>query len=208
MLMSFDATHLYISLTVLAVVLIVLWMQKRSLSYIFFCAIFGIYLVGVISVVVFPIHIPEMGMEFNRRLQVNLVPFNFGRCGFLYLCIRNIYENILLTIPFGFGVSFIARLKPKNIFWLAIAVGCAFELVQLIISLAIRSSFRVVDINDVILNATGVLLGYGIFTMFGRLYLFIMQRFHIQPKYILAYIHDVVTPHVDHRHPSAVCGQN
>jgi len=197
MLMSFDVTHLYISLTVLAVVLIVLWMQKRSLSRLFFCAIFGIYLIGVVSVVVFPIHIPETGMEFNRRLQLNFVPFNFGRCDFLPLCIKNIYENILLAIPFGFGVSFILRLKPKNIIWLAIAVGLCFELIQLIIALIVHSPFRVVDINDVILNATGVLLGYGIFIIFGRLYLTIVQRFHIQPKYILMYVHDVVTPHID-----------
>jgi len=150
---------------------------------------------GVVSVVVFPfpIDIPNP----NFKPSINLIPFYFGSC-FDYLpalCLRNIYENILLTIPFGFGISFVMQFKPKNIIWLALAVGFAFELTQLIISLLFRTAFRSVDINDLILNAIGVLLGYGIFKIFGWLYLFVTHRFSIQPKTIFAYIYNILTPH-------------
>ncbi|MDO9302332.1 MAG: VanZ family protein, partial [Anaerolineales bacterium] len=105
---------------------------------------------------------------------------------------RSIYENILLTIPFGFGISFIARINPKKIAWLALSVGLSFEIVQLVTVLIVRVSFRAVDINDVILNATGVLFGYGFFKIFGWLYLYITDKLEIRHKYIFANIYDVV----------------
>ncbi len=178
MMIDFNNTHLLIGVVALVVALIILWRQNKSFSYLFFFSVFWIYLMGVVSVVAFPFPIGYPNPDFKP--SVNFIPLNFGDCSYLILCLRNIYENILLTIPFGFGISFIARINPKNIFWLAIAVGFTFELVQLIISFAIRSSFRVVDINDVILNATGVLLGYGIFRIFGWVYSYVTNRLKIR----------------------------
>ena len=192
MLISFEAIHLYVSLAILAIALIVLWVQGKSLSYLLFCAVFGIYLIGVVSVVVFPLHVPDGDLYSAFSLQVNLVPFNFGSCDHHILCLRNVYENILLTIPFGFGVSFIANIKPRNILWMALAVGLAFEILQLVISLVVRSSFRVVDINDVLLNAIGVLIGYGLFRIFGKFYSAATHKLQIRSPHIFAYIHDVV----------------
>ena len=191
----FGAADIYVSLTILVIVLIVLWKRDQSPSYRFFFSIFWIYLMGVISVVAFPfpIDIPNP----NFKPSINLIPFYFGNCGMISLCLRDSYENILLTIPFGFGVSFILRLKPKNIIWLALAVGFAFETVQLIISFTFKSAFRSVDINDVILNAAGVLFGYGIFKILGWLYLFAIQKFDLQPKHIFFYIYKIITPHFD-----------
>lgn len=192
MLISFEPIHLYVSISVLVIVLMVLWALGRSLSYLFFCVIFGVYLIGVVSVVIFPIHVPDRGMELSRELQLNLKLFNFGRCDFLFLCIRNIYENVLLTIPFGFGINFISKIKAQRIIWLALVVGIMFEVTQLALSLAVRSPFRVVDVNDVILNATGVLFGYGLFGIFARLFKFLLQKFRVSHKHIFAYVYDVV----------------
>lgn len=108
------------------------------------------------------------------------------------ICLGLAVENILLTVPFGFGISFLVRLKPKDFLWLGILVGFALEFTQFIISLAFRSPFRSVDINDVILNAIGVWLGYLFFRIFGYLYLSITQRFKIRHSLVFAYIYDVV----------------
>jgi glycopeptide antibiotics resistance protein len=193
MLIFFEAIHLYIAFVVIAIVLIGLWMRGRSLSYLFFCAIFGIYLIGVVSVIVFPIAPLSAEYAETFRTRFNFVPFYFGRCDDMpRLCLRGIIENILLTIPFGFGISFILRLKSKDFLWLALLVGIVFETIQLIISLVFRSPFRAVDINDVILNAIGVWLGYGFFRIFGWLYLYITQKFEINNKNEFGYIYDVV----------------
>lgn len=192
MLIYFGSRHLLLCLFALAITLIVLWKQKKNFSYPLFFSVFWIYLIGVASVVVFPIHIPDGDLYSAFSLQVNLVPFNFGSCDPLILCLRNVYENILLTIPFGLGVSFIANIKPRNILWMALAVGLAFEILQLVISLVVRSSFRVVDINDVLLNAIGVLIGYGLFRIFGKFYSAATHKFQIRYRHIFAYIYDVV----------------
>ena len=123
---------------------------------------------------------------------MNLVPFSFGACDPLILCLRNIYENILLTIPFGFGISFISKIKPSNIYWLALAVGLVLEIIQLVISLIVHSAFRVVDINDVLLNAIGVLIGYGLFRIFGKIYSDAAHKLQIRHRHVFAYIYNVV----------------
>jgi glycopeptide antibiotics resistance protein len=179
MMVYFTSTHWLIGFGALAITLIILWAQQKSFSYLFFFSVFWVYMMGVVSLVVFPFLMGHPDPYFKP--DVNLVQ-----------CVSDIYENILLTIPFGFGISFIARVKPKNIFWLAITVGFTFEFVQLIISLAVRNSFRTVDINDVILNATGALLGYGAFRIFGWLYSAVTHRRQIQHQYVFAYIYDIV----------------
>lgn len=181
-------------LTALVIILIFLRRKGKSLSYLFFFALFGLYLIQVISVAVFPFPI-DIPYE-NFRLNINLIPFNFGRCDprVIELCLRQIYENILLTIPFGFGINFIARLKPKNMLWLAAGVGLTLEFIQLAISLTFHTSFRVVDINDVLLNAAGVLIGYGAFRIFGLIYSYLLQRLELKPRGIFAYIHALTRP--------------
>jgi len=196
MMVYFTAAHLFIGLSALFIALIVLWRQQKSFSCLFFFSVFWMYMMGVISVVAFPFPVGITNPNFKP--SINLIPLNFGDCSFLILCIRNIYENILLTIPFGFGISFIIQIKPNKIPWLAVAVGLVFERSQLIISLIVHSPFRVVDINDVILNAIGVLLGYGVFKIFGWFYLNITHRFNIQHKYIFAYIHNIAQNHNHH----------
>lgn len=195
MLLFKDLNSFYIAFAILAFILVVLWATNRNILHLFFCLIFGVYLVGVVSVVVFPIPI-EYGVH-DFKPNIDLIPFDFGYCDSFSreLCIQEIYQNILLTIPFGFGVNFIARIKPKNILWIALVVGFAFEFVQLVISLIARSPFRAVDINDLILNATGVLIGYGIFRIFGAIYLYVIQKLQSQPRHIFAYVHDIVRQH-------------
>ena len=186
-------SHLFVGIAILVVILVFLWKQEREFWYLFFFAAFGIYLLFVLSRVIFPIAplSAEYAETFKPRL--NLIPFYFGECDIMpELCVGGVIENILLTIPFGFGINFIARLRSKDFLWLAPLVGIVFEMTQLIISFAFRSPFRAVDINDVIFNAIGVWLGYGVFRIFGWLYLYIAQRFEIKNKYLFAYIYDVV----------------
>ena len=192
MSVDFYPTGFYISLVLLVLVLIILRLQKKNIFHIIFSALFGIYLMGAVNVAVFPFIVDNPNPDF--RLSLNLIPFNFGSC-FNYLpqnCFKDIFNNILLTIPFGFGIHFIANIKPKNIPWIIVIVGCSFEFVQLVMALVFHTGFRTIDINDVILNAAGVALGYGVFRIFGVIYSCIIRKFKPQLRYIFAYIYDVV----------------
>jgi glycopeptide antibiotics resistance protein len=192
MLIFFGIIHLAVFAILLIAVLLGLWLRGKSRSYLFFAAIFGIYMIAVLSVVIFPIHIPQANSGFAHQMSFNLRPLHFGRCDFMGLCLRIIYENILLTVPFGFGISFLVNVKSKNVLWLAMSVGVVFELTQLLLSFIFHSPFRVIDINDIILNAMGILIGYAVFRLFGWLHLSIANRFQILSKYSFAYIYEVV----------------
>lgn len=176
----------------LVLVLIFLRRRGKSLSYLFFFSLFWLYLMLVVSLIVFtfPVGVPHD--TFRPRL--NLIPLHFGYCGprALEQCLRQIYGNVLLTIPFGFGVFFVAPVKPRHMVWWGLGVGSTLEFLQLLISLIFRTSFRVVDINDVILNALGVLLGYAAFRVFGSVYLFVLRRFQLRPRYLFAYVREVL----------------
>jgi len=192
MMIDFDRNDLLIGVGILCVLLPILWWRKRSLSYLLFFSIFWFYLVAVVAVIIFPIAIDTDYAGTVFKPSINLIPFYFGSCFVLVnLCVRSIIENIVLTIPFGFGINFLFRIKPKYIFWLALAVGFVFEFSQLVISLVFRSGFRATDINDVILNGTGVLIGYALFRLFAWLYLKITEYFNFKHKLIFADIYEV-----------------
>jgi glycopeptide antibiotics resistance protein len=160
---------------ILVVLLTLFWQRKRRGTYLFCFSVFWLYLLVVIAVTIFPIPNPQImggpGSAAHILSRVNLVPFYYGNfyASDQKILIREIFQNILMTMPFGFGVSFIARLKARDFLWLAFAVGLSIELAQLAVSLAIGGAYRGVDINDVLLNAAGVLFGYACFRLFKML---------------------------------------
>jgi len=76
--------------------------------------------------------------------------------------------NILLMVPFGFGLPFITRFRATQV----IALGCAFSVVieclQFLTGFLAGITFRVADVDDVIFNSLGVVIGYGSFVAFVR----------------------------------------
>jgi glycopeptide antibiotics resistance protein len=179
---------------ILVALLIVLWRRQQHRSYLVCVAVFGIYVLFALDKAFFPIRISEAyadGMTPTQFMwSVNLIPFNFDFSFIPHIVMQQILMNVLLTVPFGFGVSFVARVQAKHILWIALAVGAGIETVQLIISLALRYPYRVIDINDAMLNALGVLIGYGLFRVFARLYISATERFGIARGGLAAYVHD------------------
>ncbi len=101
--------------------------------------------------------------------------------------------NILLTIPFGFGIRFVLPVRTRQIRWIAPAVGLAAEGTQLVISLLIGYVYRQIDTKDVLMNALGVVIGYALFLAFAWLYLSVTRHFRIRRAGLTAYVHDVAT---------------
>ena len=89
----------------------------------------------------------------------NFVPFkemfrySFGS----KLFIKNVLGNIIMFIPYGFFVSYYLKLKkPLSAFLLILLVSSSIETTQLLIG-------RVFDIDDIILNIIGGILGFLIY---------------------------------------------
>jgi glycopeptide antibiotics resistance protein len=177
---------------ILLAVLVILQRRKHSLAYLLFFSIFWVYAMAALDKTFFPIAINGLFVDVMRQQplfsQVNLVPFSFSSHGLPVAGYFVIFNNILLTIPFGFGLNFLRLLRVKYILWLSISVGIGIELLQLALTLLLRYPYRVVEINDAWLNALGVLIGYGLFQAFAWLYRGFTQRFNIKSRGFLAYL--------------------
>ena len=183
---------------ILIVVLAILWRRQHSVSYLVFFSIFWVYVMVGLDKAFFPIQINGLYVDVMRQApllsQVNLVPLYFSKYGLSVAGYFGLLDNILLTVPFGFGLNFLSRLRLKDFLWLSITVGFGIEAVQFVMTLILRYPYRVVDINDVLLNAMGALIGYGLFKVFAWLYLAIIQPLNIKPRGLLAYIYSVADP--------------
>jgi glycopeptide antibiotics resistance protein len=182
-----------IGILMLIVVLVILWRQKKKWSYLFFFSIFWVYAMSSLDKVFFPIQINGEYVDALRQIpltsQINLVPIYVGPYGLNFM---GMIYNVLLTVPFGFGLNFISWVKTAHFLWLAAGIGLGIETIQLVISLILQYPYRVVDINDAILNAAGALIGYLLFKVFSWLYVGVTKRFEIEHSGLSSYIHEVV----------------
>lgn len=98
--------------------------------------------------------------EKDGLRNINLIPF---RSITPYLknitesfAFKNIIANIVVFIPLGF---FVSQIKPKNLFKMLViclSVILSIELIQLFFKIGFF------DVDDIILNFTGSLMGMGI----------------------------------------------
>jgi glycopeptide antibiotics resistance protein len=153
--------------------------RKRGWGYVAGLTMLGLYSLALISAMFFPIRIPEEWpaswkwdeITFTLDRSLNLIPFKFGRlfsdAALGRISYRMVFwqtiGNILITIPFGLGFGFLTKVRGWRILLFALGTGLTLEGVQLIILLIGLVNLHVIDINDLLLNALGVLTGYGLF---------------------------------------------
>ncbi len=184
-------------LGILVTVSVILWHKNRNVSYLICCILFGLYLLVLTGLTLFPMPVSspvERQPVTSILSRINLVPFRFGRLFSLHpnVISYEILGNIVLTIPFGFGIIFIAPNTARRIVGWVFGIGFAIEFTQLLASIATGFSYRGIDINDVILNDLGALIGFGLFRLFAWIFLYIKHRFGIKPEGLFAYIDDVI----------------
>ncbi|MBA3945569.1 MAG: VanZ family protein [Herpetosiphonaceae bacterium] len=96
--------------------------------------------------------------------------------------------NILLLVPFGFGLPFITNFRMKKIVVIGALFSIVIEFLQLVTGLMAKMTFRIADINDVIFNTVGVAIGYILFVGFVCIYRHISHNWEISANPILRYI--------------------
>ena len=132
-MLKFVPYPLLFGLILLVVLLILLRRGGSRFSYLFLFSLFWLYLLGVVAATLFPMPLPFLAGGHADRSpagyilsQINLALFDYSQFKYespQYIFMREILANVLLTLPFGFGVSFIANVRCRDIFWLAPAVG-------------------------------------------------------------------------------------
>ena len=70
---------------------------------------------------------------------------------------KNVVGNMIMFLPYGFFISYFLKLKkPMIAFFLSFIVSITIELTQMMIG-------RVFDVDDIILNVIGGLLGFSLY---------------------------------------------
>ena len=119
----------------------------------YFAAISLIYLMILGTIVFTPVSI--------NGLTVLITPKGIGRVNLTQLSINEVgyYENIILTIPLGMLLKFHwPKLSVILVTFLGMLVSVGIETIQYFLSHWLLID-RTSDINDVLANTTGVLLG-------------------------------------------------
>lgn len=95
----------------------------------------------------------------NLRLFSEIFRYDVGS----RLFFKNIIGNVLLFVPYGFFASFYIELKsPIKAFILVLAASLSIEVTQLAIG-------RVFDVDDILLNVAGGMIGYFIYMIIYKL---------------------------------------
>lgn len=122
---------------------------------------FVFYLLGVAGYTVFPL---LLDADYRAEAQqpigslVTLVPFFMSAVDVMTR--DQAIGNILLGVPFGFGLPFVWRTSLWRVLWAGLLFAASIETIQYAIdALAIAFPLRAVDINDVFLNTFGAALG-------------------------------------------------
>jgi glycopeptide antibiotics resistance protein len=118
-----------------------------------------------------PRHMSDIVKRTIYRLQtgegINLVPFRTVKLFYdfqLEAFLINIVGNIVLFMPIGFCVPVLYPRwrKAWKMIYLALAIPLCIETIQLFIN-------RSTDIDDVMMNFAGIMLGYVIYRIMGRI---------------------------------------
>lgn len=150
--------------------------KHRGFVYLLFLTIFYVYIVAVLDYTIFqfqslfllnylnPGHLMLKGNTVKEA--INLVPLATLRLADL----RTSLLNVLMLIPFGFGLPFITKLRMRKVVVAGASLSVTIELLQLLTGVMAHMTFRTADVNDVLFNTAGAAIGYLLFIRFMRIY--------------------------------------
>ncbi len=148
--------------------------KKKSFVYLFFFTVFSIYLFKVLDYTLFQFQSLLLLKYFMPHLilngqtageAVNLIPL----IALSTEDLKTSFLNVLLFVPFGFGLPFITNYFIKKIVIMGALFSILIELLQFLTGYIAKITFRIADINDILFNTMGVVIGYILFVGFVRL---------------------------------------
>lgn len=164
MLIDFDIVTVIIGIVIYAIWCVYIYRKKKPVkTYYIFTTVVFVYIMAVIKLTLFPIVM--IGLPANIAKNINLIPFKTG-IG------RTEILNIIMTIPFGIGLPFVSKLRTLKKVTIAGALfSCMIEALQLFEAVFTHGFiFRVIDINDVICNTAGAVIGFLLLYAFSNLF--------------------------------------
>lgn len=166
---------LIIEMGILLIYAIIMLIRKVKFKRFVLNLAFGLYILVIIALCFFPIRFTYEG--FNLAIGVNLIPFKgtiesisrFIQYDALYEFIP-VVGNFVMLMPLGVFYSIYVK-NYKLRFLYVFLFSVSIEVMQLLIGLLINSYYRSTDIDDVILNTAGGIIGILLFSFLKKMYL-------------------------------------
>lgn len=184
-MLDFDILSIIFFTIVYFVLIVFLKKKNNQYGFLFVATLFYIYLVMLIKYTQFPIFWSNLYRDGDLyKATYNLIPLFHLTAGQFVTSVL----NIILFLPFGFLFFVLSRFSFSKTIFIGFLTSFSVELIQLFISLLTRVSFRVFDVNDLIFNTLGVLIGMIIFVIFKFLTEKIIDAEHLKTNKFLNYI--------------------
>ncbi|MFS0766007.1 VanZ family protein [Peribacillus sp. 1P06PB] len=169
---------LYPSLIIvsLSIMLLMFPLVKRRISILKFMylLLFIIYICTVIGITIFPIpfqqYLIETMIEDQFGLKHNFIPFkifydamSYGSLSFgLTILLKQAVGNIILFLPMGFVLPMIITNLQTigKVIFIGTLTSLSIELFQGLAGLWVGYNYRAVDIDDLIFNVLGTVIGF------------------------------------------------
>ncbi len=187
------AKFLLFGLIWLGIVIYLAFKKKMSSVYLLFFTIFYVYLYFVLDYTLFQFQSLVFERYFISGLMLNGVKAGKG-LNLIPLATLTLKDartsllNILMMMPFGFGLPFVTKLRFKKVVIIGAAFSIAIEFLQFITGFVGKMTFRIADINDVIFNTIGVIIGYVLFAAFVRIFSRVFNNSKTSSNPIFRYI--------------------
>lgn len=165
MLIDFDGLTIIIGIVIYILICIFIHKKyKKEKIYYVFSTIMFCYFMCIAKMTLFPIVM--IGLPANIKESINIIPFHNG-------INRTDILNLIMTIPLGIGIPFITKINNiKKILLLGLCFGLGIETIQYLETFLTKGfSHRIIDINDVIFNFTGTVIGFFVLYVFSRLFI-------------------------------------
>jgi glycopeptide antibiotics resistance protein len=183
--------HLFKSIIFLIAATLPFWIAARILIYVsrkkrneqaqirteFVLTTFFVYLIFLAAMTVIP---TQMTSFRNPNFdELNFIPIlnsikcflpedGTGKPKIMFVCLENIIGNIVLFIPLGILLPFASKRfhSLKRILVFAFCISLSIEVIQFFSRFL--GNFRVVDIDDILLNTLGAFIGFRILCLCQR----------------------------------------
>ncbi len=170
--------------------------RKKDYTFLFFFTLFFFYIYKVLDYTLFQFQFLLVLKYFFPNLMlkglisgesINLVPLaTLTSADF-----KTSMLNIILMVPFGLGLPLLIRLRLGMVTLLGCVFSFVIETIQLVSGLLANITFRIADVNDLIFNTIGAIVGYGLFQVGLAISLQAIQATKTQNNPIAKYLLDV-----------------
>ena len=167
-MLTYGYFYQLVIVAIFAVIIIRMITLKKDKMKIFAACIFMVYTVEAVGIFIFPIYFDPRFKNYGPA-DINLIPFHS-----IMECVQHvsvgtamtqILGNVAAFLPLGLLLPILfEKLRSwKNILLCSLFISVGIELIQLAEQLITHIPGHATDIDDVILNFTGGVLGYLLF---------------------------------------------